>query len=64
MNGKELVFRRPGEDSEGEGEEDVNPDSSSAPVPTVEEPDEEAVSPVAEAPQVVEAARIVIHEDD
>lgn len=64
MNGKELVFRRPGEDSEGEGEEDANPDSSSAPVPIVEEPDEEAVSPVAEAPQVVEAARIVIHEDD
>jgi len=64
VNGKELVFRKPGDDSEGEGDEDANPDTSSAPVPTVEEPEEQAVSPIAEAPQVVESTRIVIHEDD
>ena len=64
MNGKELVFRKPGEDGEGEGneeeEEDANPDTSSAQVPTGEE---RAVSPVAEALQVVESTRIVIHEN-
>lgn len=64
MNGKELVFRKPGEDSEGEGGESANLDTSSAPVPTAEEPEEQAVSPIAEAPQVVESTRIVIHEDD
>lgn len=63
MNGKELVFRKPGEEGESEGdeeEEDANPDTSFAPMPIGEE---QAISPVAEALQVVEPTRIVIHEN-
>jgi len=58
VNGKELVFRRPGEDSE-EGEEDV--DTSN---PPQEAPDDDDPSLlVVEAPRVVDEPKITIHED-
>lgn len=58
MNGKELVFKKPGEESDdesaGEGPEDVDgPQPSSSPI-------EESATPVA----IIQEPRIIIHEDD
>lgn len=58
VNGKELVFRRQGEDSDGE---EVQGDANEPNLPE-DEPAEEDVTP--EAPKVVDAVRIMIHEDD
>ncbi|KIL66242.1 hypothetical protein M378DRAFT_161106 [Amanita muscaria Koide BX008] len=53
VSGRELVFRKPGEESDGsEGEEE---DKIVGPEPP---------TPVEEIPQHVEAARLTIHEDD
>jgi len=59
VNGKELVFRRPGEDSEGD--EEVDP--SNLPEEALGDDDDET-SPVVVAPKVVDEPRITIHEDD
>lgn len=62
VNGKELVFRRPGEESDDdEGEEDGNNEDETGPQPPVEdgpEPTSTLNVPVAKAPT------IIIHEDD
>ena len=59
MNGKELVFWRPGEDSEGDGEVDTSNLPEEAPGE-----DDDASLPVVEAPKVMDEPRITIHEDD
>ena len=57
VSGKELVFRRPGEDdSDEEGDEDVGP-MPSLPTST------DLVTNAAPVP-VIDAPRITIHEDD
>ncbi len=60
VNGKELVFRRPGEESDGEdGEEDGDNEDETGPQPAPVEDEQEPIStPVAKAPT------IMIHEDD
>ena len=60
MNGKELVFRRPGEDSEGD--EEVDP--SNLPEEAPGDDDDDETSPVVETPKVADEPRITIHEDD
>ncbi|KAJ7647281.1 DUF1168-domain-containing protein [Roridomyces roridus] len=55
VNGQELVFRKPGEESDGEEEEAVGP-----PPPVAAEPEPEIP---ADVPQILEP-RITIHEDD
>ncbi|KAJ6499250.1 hypothetical protein C8R45DRAFT_109327 [Mycena sanguinolenta] len=58
VNGQELVFRKPGEESDGEDEdEEVGPPV--APQPTTTEPDVPE-----DAPAILDAPRITIHEDD
>lgn len=55
VNGQELVFRKPGEESDGEDEdEEVGPQ---APPPTTEP----EIPP--EVPQILDAPRITIHDD-
>ncbi|THH20404.1 hypothetical protein EW146_g949 [Bondarzewia mesenterica] len=57
VSGKELVFRRPGEESDGEGED--------GPMPASEEEVGSQVEPNGEwAPAVMDAPKIIIHEDD
>lgn len=63
VSGKELVFRRPGEESDGEdGEEDGDNEDETGPQPPSVEDEQEPTSipsvPIAKAPT------IVIHEDD
>jgi hypothetical protein len=53
VNGKELVFRRPGEESDGESDEDPGPQPGRA--ITSQE--------LAPTVPIVEAPTIVIHED-
>lgn len=56
VSGRELVFRKPGEESDGsEGEEDDAQDKIVGPEPP---------TPVEEISQHVETARLTIHEDD
>lgn len=55
VNGKELVFRRPGEDSDDEGDEGA-PAPSTEPLVNEEQ--------IADVPQVLDTPRIIIHEDD
>ncbi|KAF7315622.1 hypothetical protein MIND_00077600 [Mycena indigotica] len=56
VNGQELVFRKPGEGSDSEGDEEVGPQAP------VEE--KETVAPL-EGPEIVDTApRIVFHDDD
>ncbi|KAK7057133.1 DUF1168-domain-containing protein [Favolaschia claudopus] len=57
VNGQELVFRKPGEesDSEGDEEETVGP----PPPPTTTDPEVQD-----EEPRISETPRITIHEDD
>ncbi|EMD37364.1 hypothetical protein CERSUDRAFT_114037 [Gelatoporia subvermispora B] len=57
VSGKELVFRRPGEESEGE-EEEVGP------IPLQLTKDAEPASAELPAVPVIDAPRIIIHEDD
>lgn len=57
VNGQELVFRRPGEESDDDEDEDVGPQ------PSVAQSDEPAPEQPPAVP-VVEAQRIVIHEED
>jgi len=60
VNGKELVFQRPGEDSEGDEETtDV-----SHPQPEETHSNDDASLPVEMSPKVVDEPRITIHEDD
>ena len=59
VNGKELVFRRPGEDSEG----DEEVDTSNLPEESPGE-DDDVSFPVVEAPKVMDEPRFTIHEDD
>jgi len=61
VNGKELVFRRPGEDSEGD--EEVDPSNLPEEAPGDDDDDDET-SPVVETPKVADEPRITIHEDD
>ncbi|KAK0228297.1 DUF1168-domain-containing protein [Armillaria fumosa] len=56
VNGKELVFRRPGEDSDAEDEEPE-------PVPE-REPQEVPQDIPSNLPQVLDEPKITIHEDD
>lgn len=56
VNGQELVFRRPGEESDEDGE-DVGP------VPNATQNDDAVPDQAAVIP-VVEAQRIIIHEED
>ena len=63
VNGKELLFRKPGEESDGEdGEEDVDNEDETGPQPAPVEDEQEPTFtpkvPVAKAPT------IMIHEDD
>lgn len=59
MNGKELVFKRPGEDSDGE--DDGVADGPAEPLTSTGR----SPSPVVvEQPAVVDVQRIIIHEDD
>lgn len=60
VNGQELVFKRPGEEEDEDGsggEGDVGP------VPTASK-DGSSTLPDMQAVPVVEAQRIIIHEDD
>jgi len=57
VNGKELVFRRPGEDSE-EDNGDVEDDTEQGPTEAFE------AGAAIEQPQVIDMPRITIHEDD
>jgi hypothetical protein len=60
VNGQELVFRKPGEESDGEDEEEeVGPQvpALGASSTTVES------ETVAEVPQILDAPRITIHDD-
>lgn len=63
VSGKELLFRRPEECSEGEeGGDERDAEASNTQDDTVKDSN---VSPgVAEAPKAVEEPRIMIHEDD
>lgn len=65
VNGKELVFRRPGEESDedgGENENENGPDASAREEPPADG-DEPAPQP-AEAPRIATEQKITIHEDD
>lgn len=55
VNGQELVFRRPGEDSDEDDEGDVGP------TPSARQEDALPEQPIA---PVVDAQRIIIHEED
>ncbi|KAJ6593955.1 hypothetical protein B0H19DRAFT_1205356 [Mycena capillaripes] len=57
VNGQELVFRKPGEESDSENEEAVGPQA----VPLTDTTESETPS---ELPQILDAPRIIIHEDD
>lgn len=57
VNGQELVFRKPGEESDSDNEETVGPQV----VPLVDTTESETP---AETPQILDAPRITIHEDD
>ncbi|KAH7913903.1 DUF1168-domain-containing protein [Hygrophoropsis aurantiaca] len=59
VNGKELVFRRPGEDSD-----DDETGGDNDPIEPAEAMDESISLPVEEAPRAIEQKRILIHEDD
>jgi hypothetical protein len=58
INGKELVFRKPGEESDSGSDEDVQPHE----VPEVQVPQgaPESLAPVS----TIEEAKVTIHEDD
>lgn len=62
VNGQELVFRKRDEDSDGEGDQSGEEDNI-GPVPPSQE-DTSSARPVETAVPVVEAQRIIIHEDD
>ncbi|KAK0210504.1 hypothetical protein DFS33DRAFT_1270534 [Desarmillaria ectypa] len=57
VNGKELVFRRPGEDSDEENED-------TEPVPERLEPQKVPKDVPSNLPQVLDEPKITIHEDD
>ncbi|KAH7927138.1 DUF1168-domain-containing protein [Leucogyrophana mollusca] len=62
VNGKELVFKRPGEDSE---DEEAEAEGDNSPLePAEAQGDTSHQVPVEEAPRVIEQKRILIHEDD
>lgn len=58
VNGQELVFRRPGEESDEDGDEDVGP------MPNATQDEEEKNVDQPPAVPIVDAQRIVIHEED
>ena len=62
VHGKELVFRRPGEDNEGD--EEVDPSNLPEEAPGGDDDDDDENLPVVEVPKVVDEPRITIHEDD
>lgn len=62
VNGKELVFRKPGEETdEDEDDEEGGPEASAQPVPA--DGNEPGVQP-AEASCIATEQKIIIHEDD
>lgn len=62
MNGKELVFRRPGEDSDGDDVHSETPDANDQP-DLIEAPKDSGLSPGTEVASV-DGPRIVIYEED
>ncbi|KAJ8521970.1 hypothetical protein ONZ45_g1337 [Pleurotus djamor] len=62
VNGKELVFRKPGEESEDDGADD-SADEADGPNPPTQAADS-TEQPLAIPVRVVEEPRIIIHEDD
>ncbi|KAI9507440.1 DUF1168-domain-containing protein [Russula earlei] len=62
VNGKELVFRKPGEESDGEGEEEDSGDVELRPLPepamAEQEPTTTPSRPITETPT------IIVHDDD
>jgi hypothetical protein len=62
VNGKELLFRRPGEDSEGE--EGVSETQDAVEEPNVTETGNSDVNPGTKDVSILDGPRIMIHEED
>ena len=64
VNGKELVFRKPGEETDEDGDEDEDgPEANAREEPTPADSDEPAPQP-AEPSRIATEQKITIHEDN
>lgn len=64
INGKELVFRKPGEETDEDGDEDEDGLEGSAREELAPVDSDEPVPQPTEAPRIATEQKITIHEDD